>query len=131
MNEAYILLWSAIGALLPIVAATIAIANHFSSRFEALADRIDRVAADLDKLTMLENERRRAKHQAEEDYREKIDYLINDNRNRADHHRTALEKQIAAGSVVSERQMQQFASEIKDFRAYLTKESSYIDRDHH
>lgn len=128
MNEAYTLIWSAIGALLPIIIATIAITNHFSNRFEALGDRIDRVAADLDKLFVLENERRQTQLYAEAAYREKIEYLINDNRNRADHHRSALEKQIAAGSTVVDRQIEELSGEMKHFRGYLTKNSDYVDR---
>lgn len=128
MNEFYTLLWAAVGALLGIVGATLTVANHFSSRFEALGDRIDKVSAELDKLYSVEIERRQSQQDAQADYREKIEYLINDNRNRADHHRSALEKQLAASNDQIDRQLQSFSRELKDIRGYLDKNSDYVVR---
>lgn len=128
MNEFYTLLWAAMGALIGIVGATVTVANHFSSRFEALGDRIDKVSAELDKLYSLENERRQAQQEAQADYREKIEYLINDNRSRADHHRSALEKQFSASNEQMDRRIQELSRELKDFRGYLAKNSDYIPR---
>ena len=142
MNEFYTLLWAAMGALIGIIGSTLAVANHFSTRFEALGDRIDKVSADLDKLHSLENERRQTQQVAQAEYRERIEYLINDNRNRADHHRSALEKQLAASKEQVDRQLaalkeendrtiESFIRELKDFRGYLNKNSDYVVRKSH
>lgn len=128
MNEFYTLLWAAMGALLPIIGTTLAVANHVNNRFEALGDRIDRVSAELDKLYTLETERRQAQHEAQADYREKIEYLINDNRGRADHHRQALEKQLNTSNAQVDRRFQELSNELKDFRGYLAQNSDYIPR---
>lgn len=128
MNDFYSLLWAASGALLGIVGATLTVANHFSSRFEALGDRIDKVSADLDKLHSLEVERRASQLEAQTEYREKVDYLIHSNRERGDHHRKAVEAKLSGLRDDFDRQMQDFRRELKDFRGYLSTNSDYVVR---
>ena len=128
MNEIHTAMWAALGALIPIVGTVLTVANYFSSKFEALGDRIDKVSAELDKIASLENERREAQLTAQAEYRERIAYLINDNRNRADHHREALEKKLSDYQNQVDRQLEGFGRELKDFRSFLNKNSDYIIR---
>lgn len=120
--------WSAVGALMPIVITAITVNNYLSSKFEQLGDRIERNSAEIDKFKSMEADRRTIQQEAQKEYRERIEYLIHSNRERMDHHRSAVEKKIAEIQGESRNQIQRFSEELNDVRSYLAANSDYVNR---